>query len=344
MERDQSLDFFRGVAALNIIAIHTAFWSGGSYVPKWFQMITLLLDVPFFFFLAGWSFGYCSSIRKSIHNLLETWRKWIGYITVLAVVCLIFNLNGIIDIVDYIKNIFFFVSFEQFSAIRGSIWFMPVYIKVTLVISIMVKVIFHYCNSDEISIKSLKLLLLLLFIGYTYTVFGGSVFFISAEFFFYAIFYMIGYLTRNIKLNKFKALVLIVLAIILEIFSANVLAIDWKDLQLAKFPPTFIYMMASFIFVIVAIAVRPMLKKNRCHFIQHIGRNALYYYFAQGIGTSLLVIIVNLLGNILWPLKWGICFAINVGITIVIAESYRLLYEKIIVRFIKLFEKQSFFE
>ena len=35
--------------------IHTAFHSGASYVPYWFANITLLFDVPVFFFLAGWA-------------------------------------------------------------------------------------------------------------------------------------------------------------------------------------------------------------------------------------------------------------------------------------------------
>lgn len=49
MKRDYYLDFLRGIAALNIIIIHTAFWSGEGYVPTIIKNLTLLLDVPFFF-------------------------------------------------------------------------------------------------------------------------------------------------------------------------------------------------------------------------------------------------------------------------------------------------------
>lgn len=33
--RDNSLDFLRGLAIISVILIHTAFWTGGSYVPSW---------------------------------------------------------------------------------------------------------------------------------------------------------------------------------------------------------------------------------------------------------------------------------------------------------------------
>ena len=38
---------------VNIVLIHTAFWSGQQYIPYWFSNLILLVDVPVFFFLAG---------------------------------------------------------------------------------------------------------------------------------------------------------------------------------------------------------------------------------------------------------------------------------------------------
>lgn len=58
MNRNTYIDMLRGIAALGVIAIHTAFWSGQSYTPIWFQSLTLLIDVPFFFFLSGWGARY----------------------------------------------------------------------------------------------------------------------------------------------------------------------------------------------------------------------------------------------------------------------------------------------
>lgn len=49
-ERNDYIDFLRGVAVIGIVAIHTAFWAGQSYTPEWFWNLTLFLDVPFSFF------------------------------------------------------------------------------------------------------------------------------------------------------------------------------------------------------------------------------------------------------------------------------------------------------
>lgn len=57
--RNNTIDFFRRLAALQVILIHTAFHSGSSYVPAWFQNLTLFVYVPVFFFLSGWSATYC---------------------------------------------------------------------------------------------------------------------------------------------------------------------------------------------------------------------------------------------------------------------------------------------
>ena len=53
-KRNEYIDYLKGIASIGIIAIHTAFWSGQSYTPEWFWNLTLLLDVPFFFYLSGW--------------------------------------------------------------------------------------------------------------------------------------------------------------------------------------------------------------------------------------------------------------------------------------------------
>lgn len=52
-ERDQTIDFGKGLCILWVINIHTVFWSGESYLPDSLQNLTLWFDVPFFFFTGG---------------------------------------------------------------------------------------------------------------------------------------------------------------------------------------------------------------------------------------------------------------------------------------------------
>ena len=77
-ERNQNIDFFRGIAVLNIVVIHTAFWFGTGFVPELYRNLTLLIDVPFFFYLSGWSSGLRdSNITRSGKSLLKLWLKWV---------------------------------------------------------------------------------------------------------------------------------------------------------------------------------------------------------------------------------------------------------------------------
>lgn len=78
------IDTFRGITALNIIFIHTVYWSGNGYIPDWVRNISLLLDVPMFFFLSGWAMAYTSPY-KSIKSILENIKRWIFFLIILVV-------------------------------------------------------------------------------------------------------------------------------------------------------------------------------------------------------------------------------------------------------------------
>ena len=90
--RNNSIDFFRGLAFLAIIFIHTAFWSGESYNPAWFKNIFLLVDVPLFIFISGVSYNYVNSVAKNIKGILKQWNKWIFFLLfyILCNICAIF--------------------------------------------------------------------------------------------------------------------------------------------------------------------------------------------------------------------------------------------------------------
>lgn len=90
--RDRKIDLYRGIAAIGVISIHTAFWSGEGYVPQWFQSVTLLVDVPYFFFIAGKSARFhVGQVFHAFRSLCRLWIKWIFAVSVLAVVCLFFK-------------------------------------------------------------------------------------------------------------------------------------------------------------------------------------------------------------------------------------------------------------
>ena len=108
--RNDYIDFLRGLAAISIVAIHTAFWSGESYTPTWFKSMTLLVDVPFFFYLSGWSTSYKQfDFIKTGKGLLNIWKKWLFFVTLVALFCYLssyspFSFQGVKDIKDLVNN------------------------------------------------------------------------------------------------------------------------------------------------------------------------------------------------------------------------------------------------
>ena len=126
MKRDYSIDLFRGLACISIVFIHTVWWSGVSYVPEYISQISLLFDVPVFFFLAGQSAYFSLSKSFPMSGIIR-----------LVGTCLVYSfLIGLID-GSAIKNIWNILCFhvivsKTFPIFGGSLWFYQVYIVVYL--------------------------------------------------------------------------------------------------------------------------------------------------------------------------------------------------------------------
>ena len=125
--RNTYLDFFRGCATLSVILIHTAFHSGGNYVPYWFANLTLLFDVPVFFFLAGWTLKI--NVRRGkndwggVKGSLGIWYKWLFFILLLEVVLKLSPLwEGFCTVQEFIQAALFFnFAIEELPSIAASI-------------------------------------------------------------------------------------------------------------------------------------------------------------------------------------------------------------------------------
>ena len=210
--RNEYIDFLRGVAALGIIAIHTAFWSGQSYTPEWFQNITLYLDVPFFFYLSGWGSSYRKSdVIKTAKSVLKVWCKWIFFISFLAVFCLLsqyvpVHFEGVKDVRDLFSNYMFNVSIPGFRVVAGSIWFMPYYIIVVVINALILMFIEKSTRESELKkFYAYSLVVIFLWISYDKYVFGLDL----VYFVFYSFFWMLGML-RFGKVEKFWKFLLVV--------------------------------------------------------------------------------------------------------------------------------------
>ena len=120
--RAHYIDLVRGICALSIVFIHTCFHSGGSYVPMPMRSISLLLDVPAFFFIAGMTRAY---IQKD--TILTQLFKLSMIFVLLGFRC---NLvDGEVTWASIFRPLFLMglnVS-RLFGAAAGSYWFVPIY-------------------------------------------------------------------------------------------------------------------------------------------------------------------------------------------------------------------------
>ncbi|WP_026523806.1 acyltransferase family protein [Butyrivibrio sp. MB2005] len=340
-QRNDYIDFLRGVAAIGIVAIHTAFWSGESYTPEWFQSITLLLDVPFFFFLSGWGSGYSNvSLKKTIKSLSGIWTKWIVFVIFLEMACVILQFlhvlgasSGLLDGRDFVNNVFFHVGFSGFPVVAGSIWFMPVYFVVLLCNTIILCLVrCDFLGGKEIETYILIFVFLFLWIynGNSFLGLDTSI----ATFLFYSIFWTIGfYLSKSdsgLKLSRMKLVRDVVIILIGAIVTNYLQHLPIYNIQAAKFPPSPKYGIVSLLSIEIAIFVQPFIKKGIIYKLcAHVGRNAIYYFFAQGVGSSLIYYYVKHMDIEYWIVKWTGAFLINLALTIIIAELMGYAYRHI---------------
>lgn len=208
MPRDNYLDFCRGFAAINIIIIHTAFWSGGSYVPTIIQSLTLLLDVPFFFFLAGWGRTYSPSLNKTIKSLLDIYKKFVFFISLYFIALWLWRgsiaTGGLYNFLSYLS----FVNKEDtvFMVIMGSIWFLPVFFAVVPLCMLAIYGI-NKCSDEEQREKGINTFLIILLVLFVWAQMGQQYLFFSREMLFYGFLFVLGYWSFDKEIQKKRVFV-----------------------------------------------------------------------------------------------------------------------------------------
>ncbi len=330
-QRNDYIDLWRGIGAIGVIAIHTAFYAGQMYTPEWFWNLTLFLDVPLFFYLSGWASSYQKSdIVKTAKSLGMIWFKWIFFILCLSLFCWIsqylpWPFEGVHDFRELVNNFFFNVNIAGFPVVKDSVWFMEYYFVVVIINTIVIMLIQSSNRADELK----KFYMLILAFAFAWASYGKYVLGLELLFFlFYSFFWMLGYNKMGKAKSKLGLMVAFLVIIGGFCICSYLQDIPLYNLQQAKFPPTLKYGFASVLIVIVMKWCESYIHTPN-GMLCHIGRNAIYYYFAQGIGSTLNYYVANSIriGN--WWIKWPITFVVNVIVTIFIAEFLRLLFNSI---------------
>lgn len=329
LKRYEYIDFLRGVATVGIVAIHTAFWGGESYVPSWFKNMTLLLDVPFFFYLSGWGSSFHKiNVGKTAKSLCTIWLKWVYFVCVLALFCLVSNywlpspFAGVSDVRDLINNVMLNVSFPGFPVVGGSIWFLEYYFVVVFINTFFLSLVKD--SKKDLFKRQYTIFLAIFFIWASY---GRYTLGLNLSYFaFYSFFWMMGQNKAGGGTNNIRVFCLRILLIIIAVAFASYLQdLPLYEIQAAKFPPSIKYGLVSLFAILITKFVEPYIKHTN-QWLNHVGRNAIFYYFAQGIGSSLNYYVIPMVHTENWFLKFMITFVVNLAVTTVLAELLRGTY------------------
>ena len=284
-QRNYNLDFLRGIATLCIIVIHTAWWSGQGYLPLWFSNLTLLIDVPVFIFISGISFHYVNSIVKNLKGLLGQWEKWLYFLFIYSLLLLIFFTEQfrIEDIFSQI--VYVFPHQNNIEVVAGSIWYMLMYIKVTIICSILICAIQHYCKEDKLKVIGIVTMVMLMIFLYCAT--KNNLLFFDSYVSFYSFIYLLGYMLHHYQIkDKRQLFILIAGDVIIMVIVFLCLGIGINEIQNIKFPPSVAYLPFSLISILLFWYLKDHLQIKKENKINKIGKNAIFYYFSQGVSSS----------------------------------------------------------
>ncbi len=340
LQRDLFIDYAKGLATLSVIFIHATFWSGQFYVPTEMRVLSLIFDVPLFFALSGITSG--NNIEKTFYRLLKLQVTYMIFVTFLFFADYFFKVFGLIfftmdDLIHfystfgskfvpsyisdnpdwgvlfnwYIHN---YIKCDTFPVVMGSFWYLKVYYIIT-VFGVLILKFFP------------KHLLWFTALCFGLTLFYNLVpgYFPSGQVPYVSIYlgvFLLGHLIRGKKLSLKWVVSLYVLFFIGLIILVQSLGIDaFMKMNKSKFPPKLLYIFwISFsLITLFALYNRWKIKKN--NFVTYIGQHAIFFYFAQGISSSLIYfLVVPLEESMHWSLLLIFIFIVNVFLAFIIVK------------------------
>ncbi len=343
MQRDLYIDFAKGFATIAIIFIHTVFWSGQFYVPTEWRVLSLLIDVPLFYALSGLTSG--GNIEKTFYRLLKLQVTFMIFVTFLFFLDYFFKVFGLHFFgLDSMKN--FYSTFgakyvpqnisdipqwqnlgnwylhqysnaDTFPVVMGSFWYLKVYFILTVFGVLILKFFPKHINW---------------FIGIC---FGLTLIFNLLPQFYptgqvgYVAFYLGLFLTAHqMKGKKIPAKLIPVLygilVLILVILFWNYGKELFMKMNKAKFPPKLLYIFWSSFSLVTLFVLYNRLKITKESFFTYIGKNAIFFYFAQGISSSLVYFaVVPLKEKMQWWILMIFIFMVNIILAFIIAKALK---------------------
>lgn len=340
MKRDLYIDYAKGLATLSIIFIHTAFWSGQFYIKPEVRVLSLLFDVPLFFALSGITSG--GNIEKTLYRLLKLQITYMIFVTFLFFLDYFFKVFGLHFFgMDSMKSFYStfgtkyvplnistypqwqnlgnwylhsYTNCDTFPVVMGSFW----YLKVYYILSVLGVLILRFFPKHISWFIGLCFGLTLIFNLFPQYYPSGQVGYVA----FYLGLFLLAHNLKGKKIpNKW-------IPILFGIWFLVLLLLFWdfgKDhlmrMNKFKFPPKLLYIFWSGFSLITLFVLYNRLKITKPNFITSIGTNAIFYYFAQGMSSSLVYfIVIPLKDSITWYVLMILIYVINILLAIIIVQ------------------------
>lgn len=340
MKRDLYIDFAKGFATMAIIFIHTAFWSGQYYIPTEWRVLSLLIDVPLFFALSGLTSG--ANVEKTFYRLLKlqiTYMIFVTFLFFLDYFFKVFGLNffGLQWMQDFYSTfggkyipqnistdpqwqnlgnwyIHSYTNCDTFPVVMGSFW----YLKVYFILTVFGVLILRFFPRHIISFIILCFGLTVVFNLFPWYYPSGQVGYVA----FYLGLFLLAHELKGKKIPKrwipiLYGILIAILIFLLWNFGKDIL----MTMNKAKFPPKLLYIFWSCFSLLTLFSLYNRLKISKNNFLTYVGQNAIFYYFAQGVSSSLVYfIVVPLKDKMEWWILMIVIFMINIILAVIIAE------------------------
>lgn len=340
IQRDLFIDYAKGLATLSVIFIHTAFWSGQYYIPHPVRILSLVFDVPLFFALSGITSG--NNIEKTFYRLLKLQISYMIFVTFLFFLDVFFKIFGLSFFgLEDLKNFYSvfgskyipsnlstdiqwqtlgnwyvhsYTKCDTFPVVMGSFWFLKVY----FILSVFGVLILRFFQKHINWFIGLCLVLTAIFNLLPQYFPSGQTSYVAL----YLAVFLLGHQIKGkiLPVNWSIALFALFFAILLLLYFNNGTEL-FMTISKKKFPPRDIYIfwMSFSLITLFTLYNRWKIKANS--FITSIGRNAIFYYFAQGISSSLIYFLVfPLKDQVNWILLMLVTFLVNLLLAVVLVK------------------------
>ncbi|WP_294220255.1 acyltransferase family protein [uncultured Chryseobacterium sp.] len=343
MNRDLYIDFAKGLATLSIIFIHTAFWSGQFYILPEVRVFSLVFDVALFYALSGITSG--SNIEKTLYRLLKLQITYMIFVTLLFFLDYFFKVFGLTFFsLEWLQNFYStfgskyattsistvpqwenlgncylhqYTNADTFPVVMGSFW----YLKVYYILTVFGVLILRFFPKHIHWFIALCAGLTLLFNIFPEIYPSGQVSYVA----FYMTIFLIG---NRMKGKKIPAKFIPVLYVMVATALAGMFIFYGNDvffkINKNKFPPQIPYIIWTLFSLVTLFVCYNRLKVTKENFVTYIGKNAIFFYFAQGISSSLVYfIVVPLKEYMSWWVLMILIYGINIMLAFIISAGLK---------------------